>query len=185
MKRAFIIHFMILWGFNTYAQDSSVITIERLKELSAPMISAFVEGSKFKSVADVILNDPGLYNKLWGHVYNQIREKDQRNLTKNLQVLFKTFESTDSNVLSLGFSYNWDIDLQGQKETSYQRNGFTVKNEHIRQRCFQKGIESNGFPASQTGIWTLWVLRWNCECAGTGYGKTAQHHKTEISRHRR
>ena len=118
---------MILWVITSYGQDSSTITIERLKELSGPLVSAFVEGSKYKSVADLILNDPGLYNKLWGRVYNHIREKDQRNLMKNLQVQFKTFESTDSNVLSLGFAYNWDIDLQGQKETSYQRRGFTVK----------------------------------------------------------
>jgi hypothetical protein len=145
MKRMLVIHSMLLWAFNINAQDSSAITIERLKELSEPLVSAFVEGSKYKSVADVILNDPGLYNKLWGHVYNHIREKDQRNLTKNLQIQFKTFESNDSNVLSLGFSYNWDIDLQGQKETSYQRNGFTVKLNTSGNVAFKKELNPLDF----------------------------------------
>lgn len=145
MKRMLNIHSIILLGINMYAQDSSTLTIERLKELSGPVIMAVVDEGKYKSIADFILNDPGLYNKLWGKVYNHIREKGQHALMKNLQLQFKTFESTDSNVLSLGFSYNWDIDLQGQKETSYQRTGFTVKLNTTGNVAFKKELNPADF----------------------------------------
>lgn len=136
---------MFLWVIKTYSQDSSMLTIERLKELAEPVVAVMINDTKYKSIADVILNDPGLYNKLWGHVYNHIREKDQKDLMKNLQIKFKTFESTDTNRVSLGFSYNWDIDLQGQKETSYQRKGFTVNINTSGNVAFKKDLNPLDF----------------------------------------
>ncbi len=84
------------------------------------------EKSKFKTAADLLLNDPGVYNELWGKVYNSLRETNKL-VFKNLKIDFKTFQGSDSNKTSLGFSYNWDYDINRKKNTDFERSGFTAK----------------------------------------------------------
>lgn len=107
------------------------------------------EESKFKNTADLILNDPAVYNELWGKVYNSLRDSN-RVIFKNLKLQFKTFQSSDSNRASLGFSYSWDHDINKQVRTEYNRSGFTAKLNASGNIAFKKAL--NPFDFQQAKI---------------------------------
>ncbi|MDB5192080.1 MAG: hypothetical protein JWQ96_1643 [Segetibacter sp.] len=127
MKRVICFFVMALVIGRLHAQDTARVTsLESLKD-KLGLFTPFLEGTKFKDVANLILNDPVMYNNLWGRVYNNLREKDSRQVLKNLNIQFKTFQANDSNKTSLGLGYNWNYDINRKKNTDYERSGFLAK----------------------------------------------------------
>lgn len=142
-----IITLLLLTGFanELNAQDTSkTLTVNDLKK-KIQFIAGLRDTDKFKDVADLVLNDPGLYNEIWDHVYNSIREKENQPVFKNLKLRFKTFQASDSNKTSLGFAYSWNYDINRKKNTDYERSGFLVKINSEGNVAFKKNLNPVDF----------------------------------------
>src|SRR5690242_17733092 len=100
MKKIYFIILLCSVICKTNAQDS---TIKNLKDIKSKLsvFASFLDKEKYKEVADMILNDPKLYNDIWNKVYNSLRNKENQPVFKNLKLQFKTFQASDSNKSSL------------------------------------------------------------------------------------
>lgn len=137
----------VIAGLALKAQDSTINNLIDLKDKLKIMVRA--EESKFKNTADLILNDPGVYNELWGKVYNSLRDSDKL-IFKNLKLKFKTFQGSDSNKTSLGLSYHWDYDINRKQNTAYRQTGFAAKLSTSGNIAFKKNL--NPFDFQQANL---------------------------------
>lgn len=124
MARLLLSFYFVLLTSALHAQDSTLNILSDIKSKLEMIVPA--AKSKFKNTANLLLNDPDIYNELWGNVYNAVRDSNKL-VFKNLKIKFKTFQGSDSNKTSLGFSYNWDYDINRKKNTDYERSGFSAK----------------------------------------------------------
>ena len=67
------------------AEAQTTTTVKELKEKLGALPLA-VEETKYKSLANLVLNDPRIYNGIWNKVYNSIRDKKDQPLLKNLKI---------------------------------------------------------------------------------------------------
>jgi hypothetical protein len=132
----------ILFCLHAKAQDSTIANLADLKEKLKIIVRA--EESRFKNTADLILNDPAIYNEVWNKVYNAIRDSSQP-LFKNLKLQFKTFQASDSDRTSLGFGYSWDYDINRKVHTAYKRSGFNAKLHASGNIAFKKALNPVDF----------------------------------------
>lgn len=140
-------------GIGIKAQN--ITSVKELKDkiaATSPLFATGLEGSKFKTLANLVLNDPGVYNEVWGRVYNSIREKPDRLLFKNLKIKFKTFQGNDSNRTSLGFSYKWDYEINKKKNTDYERSEFITKINLDGNIAFKKSLNPQDFQSAKLVI---------------------------------
>lgn len=115
--------------FGAFVSAQTVADLQKLKTKVGNVL-ALEEGvkkSKYGSIENLLLNEPGIYNEIWNRVYNSFREKDDRFLFKNLKLDFKTFQSDDSSRATLGFSYKWNYEINKKKNTDYERSEFLAK----------------------------------------------------------
>jgi hypothetical protein len=147
MKK-YLITIIILMTFSLLiiAQDKQITALNEVKDkVTSTIDSAAVADSKFKNFTDLILNDPSLYNELWGKVYNSLHDKGKENVFKNLKIQFKTFQANDSSKTSLGFAYNWDIYLDRKINSEYERSGFNVHINTSGNIAFKKQYNPSDF----------------------------------------
>lgn len=140
----------------TQARAQEQPTLEDLKiKIGGTLLdSAQVAASKFKTIANVILNEPGIYNDLWARVNNSFRNKEDRFVLKNLKLDFKTFQATDSNQTSLGFKYNWDYEINKKKNTDYKRSELLAKLHVGGNVAFNKQLNPLDFQEAKLDIGT-------------------------------
>ena len=148
MKYVFWLLFF-LPGMRSAAQN--ITSIKELKE-KMETVPLMVEDTKFKTLANLVLNDPEIYNGIWNRVYNSIREKKDQPLFKNLKIDFKTFQGSDSNKTSLGFSYKWDYEINKKKNTDYERSEFIAKINLGGNIAFKKNLNPLDFQSAKLDI---------------------------------
>lgn len=70
-----------------------------------------------------IIKSPELYNALWKNFIDQAIKKDSSkwDLLRDLNVQFKTFQTTDNSNTSLGFTYDFNFDYANYKEHNKNR----------------------------------------------------------------
>jgi hypothetical protein len=135
----------------------NISSIKDLKDKIAATVPMLVEGlgnTNYKTLENLILNDPELYNEIWGRVYNSIRPKKDQLLFKNLKIHFKTFQATDSNKTSLGLSYKWDYEINKKKNTDYERSEFIAKINLRGNIAFKKQLNPVDFQSAKLEIGT-------------------------------
>jgi hypothetical protein len=129
------------------AQDSSFLN--SLKDKLIPLFitedGIDISKTKFKTVANTILNDPEIYNEIWNKVNNSLRGENDRLLIKNLNLKFKTFQANDSNKTSLGFEYKWNYDINKNKNTDYEDAEFLAKIVANGNIAFKKNLNAADF----------------------------------------
>jgi hypothetical protein len=146
-------YFLLLLIF-ACANKATAQTINSVKDMKDKIaaVAPFLAGSKFKTLANLVLNDPGVYNEIWGRVYNSIREKPDQLLFKNLKLKFKTFQGSDSNRTSLGFSYKYDYEINKKKNTDYDRSEFIAKINLGGNIAFKKNLNPMDFQSAKLEI---------------------------------
>ncbi|MFA6151854.1 MAG: hypothetical protein WC716_11080 [Chitinophagaceae bacterium] len=77
---------------------------------------------ELKNTVNGIINNPELYNTLWKNFIDQAYKQDSAKwmLLKDLNVQFKTFQTTDNPAASLGFTYDFNYDYA--KYTEHNKN---------------------------------------------------------------
>lgn len=142
-----------LTGVKTSAQNTGNIKELRDKVAAViPMLAEGLENSNFKTLENLILNDPRIYNEIWNKVYNSIRPKNEKPIFKNLKINFKTFQSTDSNKVSLGLSYKWDYEINKKRNTDYDRREFIAKINLGGNIAFKKQLNLMDFQSAKLEI---------------------------------
>lgn len=145
MKKIITLFLITAFAHDLNAQDTSkTLTLNDLKK-KIQFVAGLRDTDKFKDVADLVLNDPGLYNDIWNHVHNSLRDKENQPIFKNLKLRFKTFQASDSNKTSLGFGYNWNYDINRKKNTDYERTGFLAKINTEGNVAFKKSLNPADF----------------------------------------
>jgi hypothetical protein len=157
MKQFIIITTCIVAMGKLNAQDNSINNLEDFKT-KLSLLSDFVEKNKFKTVANLILNDPQLYNQVWNKVYGSLR--DEKNLAplKNLMIEFKTFQLQDSNKTSLGFSYAWNYDINKARNADYTRSSFVANANVSGNVAFKKENNPNDFQEAKLSLGQIGFL---------------------------
>ena len=138
------------------AAAQNINSVKDLKEKIAatvPMVESLEPGN-YKTLENLVLNDPGVYNEIWGRVYNSIRPKKEQLLFKDLKINFKTFQATDSNKTSLGFSYKWDYEINKKRNTDYERSEFIAKINLGGNIAFKKQLNPLDFQWAKLEIGT-------------------------------
>lgn len=104
----------------------------------ATMIEPIIKGMKFyklseeeiKIVTYGIIQNPDLYNNLWKYFIDQALMLDSTKwkLLKDLNIQFKTFQTTEIPNSSLGFTYDFNFDFAKFKEHNKNRisNSFGI-----------------------------------------------------------
>lgn len=77
---------------------------------------------EIKNTVNGIINNPDLYNSLWKNFIDQTYKLDsvKWELLKDFNFQFKTFQTTDNQVTSLGFTYDFNYDYA--KYTEHNKN---------------------------------------------------------------
>ena len=149
MKQLFYLLLLCPACFSVQAQTT--ITVKELNEKLSALPLA-VEETKFKNLANLILNDPRIYNGIWNKVYNSIRDKKDQPLLKNLKIDFKTFTASDSSKASLGFSYAWNYEINKKKQEDYERSEFIAKLNLAGNVAFKKALNPQDFQSAKLEI---------------------------------
>jgi len=90
------------------------------------VVKALKAGGKsdeeIKNTVNGIINNPELYNTLWKNFIDQAYKQDsvKWKLLKDVNVQFKTFQTTDNPATSLGFTYDFNYDYA--KYTEHNKN---------------------------------------------------------------
>ncbi len=134
------------------AQQNPQLDSLRSKIESVILDPNVLTGTKFKTIENLILNEPGVYNEIWARVYNNFRKKDDRFILKNLKIDFKTFQATDSNKTSLGFSYKYDYDINKKKQSDYERTEFIAKINAEGNIAFKKELNPMDFQSAKLNM---------------------------------
>ncbi|MBL0357361.1 MAG: hypothetical protein IPP72_10970 [Chitinophagaceae bacterium] len=155
--------YLLLLVFYVVAKATPAQTITTLEGLKAKIAAVLVSGdnlpeTKFNTIENMILNEPGIYNDLWGRVNNTFRNKSDQFLLKNLKIDFKTFQGNDSNKTSLGFSYKWNYEINKKKNTDYQRSEFLAKITAEGNVAFKKNLNPLDFQSAKLDIGTSGFL---------------------------
>ncbi len=158
VKKHFSLALFILLTTTLHAQDVQDLNALKTKLSLTPVGFQNFLDTKFKTIENMILNEPGIYNELWSRVDNSFRQKNDRFLFKNLKLEFKSFQSTDSNKTSLGFSYQWNYDINKNKNTDYQRTEFLAKINAQGNIAFNKNLNPADFQSAKlemgsSGFW--------------------------------
>ena len=161
MKKIYFIILLCSVICKTNAQDSTIQNINDLKS-KLTVFSAFLDKEKYKEVADLILNDPKLYNDIWNKVYNSLRNKENQPVLKNLKLQFKTFQASDSNKSSLGFAYDWNYDINRKKNSDYERSGLEVRLRTNGNIAFKKEVNPINFQEGKFIMGKYAFFRWRC-----------------------
>lgn len=148
-----ITYFLLLLLFSQAMQTAAqnIKTVKELKDKVAA-VPLVVEETKYKNLANLILNDPEIYNGIWNKVYNSIRDKKDQPVFKNLKIDFKTFQGSDSNKTSLGFSYKWDYEINKKKNEDYERSEFIAKINLGGNIAFKKSLNPLDFQSAKLEI---------------------------------
>lgn len=151
-KIILVIAFTLTCSLKLAAQD--VKPLEALKSKVAGVIlnESSLPETKFKTLENLILNDPTLYNEVWGRVYNTLRKKGDRFIFKNLKINFETFQATDSNKTSLGFSYRWDYEFNKKRSQDYRRSEILAKFNADGNIAFKQNLNPNDFQSGKFDI---------------------------------
>jgi len=163
--------FMLLVCLPALSQAQNIGSVQELKDkvaAASPLLTEGLEAGKYKTLANLVLNDPGIYNEIWGRVYNSVRDKKDRLLFRNLKINFKTFQSSDSNRTSLGFSYKWDYEVNKKRTSDYSRNEFIAKINLAGNIAFKKNLNPLDFQSAKLEIGTngFWGGTVNKSAAG-------------------
>jgi len=83
--------------------------------------------SDFKAAVNSIIKDPDLYNSLWKNFIDHSKfDKDAKwKLLRDLNIKFKTFQTADNPVTSLGLSYDFGFDYAKYKEVNQNRIAYS------------------------------------------------------------
>ncbi len=76
-----------------------------------------------RNTVNGIINNPELYNTLWKNYIDQAFKKDSTkwNLLKDFNVQFRTFQTADNPLASLGFTYDFNYDYAKYTERNNNR----------------------------------------------------------------
>lgn len=153
-KYSFLFTLLFTTSSFVYAQHTD--SLEKLKaRLETTLVSAeALKDTKFKTIENLILNEPGIYNAIWSKVYNTFREKNDRFILRNLTITFKTFQGNDSNKTSLGFSYKWDYDINKKKEEDYNNFEFLARIRAEGNIAFRKNLNTMDFQSAKLELGT-------------------------------
>jgi len=157
MNHRRILLLLLICSLAVKGAAQNINTVKDLKDkiaAASPLLAMGLETSKYKTLANLVLNDPGVYNEIWGRVYNSIRDKKDQLLFKNLKINFKTFQGSDSNRTSLGFSYKWDYEVNKKRNTDYTRNEFIAKINLAGNIAFKKNLNPLDFQSAKLEIGT-------------------------------
>ena len=114
MKKVLLIVSCIIISVSSFSQ----ITGENIDELIKTLKSSGKSEETIKDIMNGVIVDPGLYNKLWKELIDKANKQDSLkwNFLRNLNILFKTFQTADSANMSLGFSYDFRFNYVNFKE---------------------------------------------------------------------
>jgi hypothetical protein len=147
MKRIIVFLTSFVWCYTTtYAQPASKNITEHLTTLKERGLST----DEIKEVLKGIIQDPDLYNELWKSFLDLqvVNDNSKFNFLKDLNIKFKTFQSDDTAITALGFSYDFKYDFARFRGTGTRRLhdfGITA-NGNV---AFNKKLNPNDFLESR------------------------------------
>jgi hypothetical protein len=145
--RRFLISMCVLGGFYiSMAQPvhNEITVTDLLNVLNENRNAGLLSDSSLQALRDKLLKDPSLYNSAWQRVLN-LSKGGPYDFLKDLHIQFKTFQSTDTNRVSLGLSYNWDFNFTKQSETQFRNSGLDLKLKAEGNIAFNKKINPADF----------------------------------------
>lgn len=116
----FALTVIAITGFAQAPASSKIDLTTVLNLVEENKNAGLLSDSSFNSIKDKLFKDPELFNSTWQRVLD-LTQKSRLDFLKDLNVQFKTFEATDSNKVSLGFSYDWDFSFT-KKEMAPEKN---------------------------------------------------------------
>lgn len=144
MKKIILIAIMLIVSSNTFGQQQLGESLEQsaealsLKGLSEEAIKDFLNGKT---------DDPQLYNDAWQSFLQYVTSKDsaQWNFLRDLNIVFKTFQSTTSSASALGFSYDFNFNYDKFTRTDKSRTSNAVNFKLKGNVSFNKNVNPNDF----------------------------------------
>jgi hypothetical protein len=107
-----------------------------------------VNDSTMKSIKNKLFKNPDLFNSVWKKTL-MLNGAGKSDFLKDLNLQFKTFQATDSNKVSMGFSYNWDYSFNQQQRSSEKNTELDFKLSVQGNIAFNKKINPADFLSSR------------------------------------
>jgi hypothetical protein len=141
-----LIHIVLF--FSVIVSSYSQINIGEPIEQSAKSLS--LKGLGEEAIKDFLnknLQDPQLYNDAWQKLIKYALQKDAQkwNFLKDLNIVFKTFQSTTSNASSLGFHYDFSFSYANFSKTVKNRTSKSLNFKLKGNVAFNRDINPNDF----------------------------------------
>jgi len=101
----------------------SQISNNQINELIKALDASGKSKEDLENTVNGIINNPELYNSLWKNFIDQAFHKDSATwlFLKDMNVRFKTFETTDNPGTALGFTYDFNFDYATYREADRNR----------------------------------------------------------------
>lgn len=134
----------VAFSLQITAQQGLNQTIEQTAEAMS------LKGLSEEAIKDFLnknIDDPKLYNDAWNTFLNYVSSKDSTawNLLKDLNVVFKTFQSTTSSASALGFSYDFAYNYNKFTKTDKSRTSNSLNFKARGNVSFDRDVNPNDF----------------------------------------
>ena len=138
--------FVIILAFtiqSTAQQEFGQTIEETVKAMSLKGLSE----EAIKDFLDKKIDDPKLYNDVWNSFLKYISKKDSAlwNLSKDLNIIFKTFQANGSNASALGFSYDFTYNYSNFKKNNKSSTSNTFSFKAKGNVSFDRTVNPNNF----------------------------------------
>ena len=142
MKRILII-IAVVFSLQITAQQD----IQSIEETAKAMSLKGLSEEAIKDFLNKNIDDPQLYNDAWNSFLNYISAKDSTawNLLKDLNVVFKTFQSTTSSASALGFTYDFTYNYNKFTRTDKNRTSNSFNFKARGNVSFNRNVNPNDF----------------------------------------
>jgi len=104
MKKIILILILGLYTITAYSQ----LTTGQFKTIWSDLRTKGLSNDEIVNVINGLVNDPVLLNKYWQNFIKN--EGSKWTFLKDMNIQFKTFQSTDNSTTALGFTYDFNYD---------------------------------------------------------------------------
>jgi hypothetical protein len=121
MRKLILILVACFSFLTSYSQN---ISEHQLNQIISFLKTQGKTDEEIKNAVNGIINNPDLYNELWGKFIDQayISDSTKWKFLKDLNVQFKTFQTTDNAPTALGFTYDFNFDYARFKESNNHKS---------------------------------------------------------------
>jgi hypothetical protein len=134
------------------------ISDNQITELTKKLEQLNIDDGEIIEIIDGIKDSPELYNDVWKFLVDNAIKSDSAKwkYLDDLNLQFKTFQTEDNSITTLGLSYDFSFDWANFKDTSINRRAQALGLEAKGNIAFDKSLNPNDFLESNVNYSFSW-----------------------------